>query len=206
MNIVIKISLMIILVGIVLVFWLKWDSIIGKKTLPIPLVNTNTIQNIPSVNIPSQYNQNDKRWSTDLLGNTKEILGNVGCLVSSVAMNLSYYDIDIDPKKLNEALRNIDGYTSAGWLIWGKLEDVTDGKVEVDFPELSHKTIDDLLRVKKPVLAKILIRQTIPHWVLIVGKKDGEYLIYDPLESATYTPISKYNSLIYAIRVLEDGD
>ena len=48
---------MIILIGIVLVFWLKWDSIIGKKTLPIPLVNTNTIQNIPSVNIPSQYNQ-----------------------------------------------------------------------------------------------------------------------------------------------------
>ena len=205
MKINIKILLMItviLLVVLLLVLW-KWDKIVGKKVLPIQTKSTTVGKNIPLIKIPRKYNQNDKRWSSDLLGNTRESLGKIGCLVSSVAMNLSYYNINMNPKKLNEVLSNIDGYTSGGWLIWSKLEDVTDGKVEIYFPKLSHATIDDLLQAKKPVLVKILIRQMIPHWVLIVGKKDNEYIIYDPLDSEIPTSISKYNSLIYAIRVLE---
>ena len=190
------------MVGIVVVFWLKWDRIIDKKTTPIPPVNSQSIQNIPSIPIPNQYNQNDERWSNDLLGNTKESLGNIGCLVSSVAMNLSYYNINIDPKKLNQKLEELDGYTNSGWLIWGKLEDVTENKIKINFPELTYKSIDELLLTKTPVLAKIFIDKRIPHWVLIVGKKEGEYLIYDPLKSDTITNLSNYDSLIYSIRTL----
>ncbi len=199
----IKITIIVILlIGIIFLFWLKWDTIIGKKTTPISPVNSQSIQNIPLIPIPNKYNQNDERWSNDLLGNTKESLGNIGCLVSSVAMNLSYYNINIDPKKLNQKLKELDGYTNSGWLIWGKLEDVTENKIKIKFPELTHKSIDELLLTKTPVLAKIFIDKRIPHWVLIVGKKEGEYFIYDPLKSDTITNLSTYDSLIYSIRTL----
>lgn len=203
MRIGIKITITIILlIGIILLFWLKWDTIIGKKTLPILPINSQTVQDIPLIHIPNLYNQNDIRWSNDLLGDTNERLGNVGCLVSSAAMNLSYYNIDINPKVLNKKLKKLDGYTHSGWLIWKKLEELTEDKIKIKFPKLSHESIDRFLLKKIPVLAKILIDKRIPHWVLIVGKKDGEYLIYDPLKSDALKNISVYDSLIYSIRTV----
>ena len=205
-NIKITITIIVILlIGIIFLLWLKWDTIIGKKTIPISPINPQAIQNIPLIPIPSQYNQNDEKWSNDLLGNTKESLGNIGCLVSSIAMNLSYYNIIIDPKKLNQKLQKIDGYTKDGWLIWDKLKDATENRININFPKLSHKSIDELLLAKTPVLAKIFIDKRIPHWVLIVGKKEGKYLIYDPLKSDTLKNISVYNSLIYSIRIVIDN-
>jgi len=197
-----KKNLFIILIILSIIIWLNQDKIFKPKILPITSKTTIGIQNIKPINIPNKYNQNDKQWRDDLLGNTNEKLGNVGCLISSVAMNLSYYQIFINPKELNKKLKNIAGYTQKGWLIWDKLEDITQNKIQIDFPNLSHETIDNLLLKSTPVLVKILIHKQIPHWVLIVGKKNGTYLIYDPLDSTVPLSISKYNSLIYSIRIL----
>jgi len=47
----------------------------------------------------------------------------------------------------------------------------------------------------------------IPHWVLIVGKDESEYLMRDPLgDGETLGRVSRYNSKIYAIRTLKNGE
>lgn len=48
-----------------------------------------------------------------------------------------------------------------------------------------------------------MIRGTVAHWVLIVGKDGSEYLIKDPLDDGKeLDTLSSYRSGIYAIRVI----
>ncbi|CAA6812225.1 MAG: Unknown protein [uncultured Sulfurovum sp.] len=156
------------------------------------------------IETPKFYNQRDKNWASDKLGNTNETVGKVGCLISSVSMNFSYYDIDINPKVLNQKLKEANGYTNRGWLIWNKLLPISNNKLVVSFPTLSHKNIEKYLLEKKPVLTKVFIHKIIPHWILIVGKKDKEYLMLDPLTNGELTKVSHYGDSIYSIRVLEE--
>ena len=158
---------------------------------------------IVPIQIPNFYNQRDKKWASDTLGNTNETVGKVGCLVSSICMNMSYYQANMTPKELNVKLRELEGYTPRGWLIWSKLEEVTDNRLSISFPKLSHESIERNLLAKKPVLAKVYINKIIPHWILIVGKKNNEYLMLDPLTQGELSNISRYGGYIYSIRVLE---
>ncbi|MFK5975193.1 MAG: cysteine peptidase family C39 domain-containing protein [Sulfurovum sp.] len=189
-------AIIIIVIGLNL--WMERD-----KSKAISNVSITTIKNIPTIDVSAFYKQRDKKWASDKLGNTSETLGKVGCLVCSIGMNLSYYGIDMNPKEINKKLTTVDGYTFRGWLIWNKLSKITEDKVSVLFPKLSHENIDKNLLTNTPVLAKLFIHRIIPHWVLIVGKKDGEYIILDPLAEGKVTNFSSYDSYIYSIRVLK---
>lgn len=200
-----KWKIILLLIGLVLltILWLKRDSFFANRTTAISSVSTTNVKNIDLINVPVFYNQGDKKWAEDKLGNTSETVGKVGCLVSSVGMNLSYYGINMNPKEINEKLTKIEGYTSRGWLIWSKLSTITNEQVQIIFPTLSHENIKKYLLAKEPVLAKVFIARIIPHWVLIVGEKDGEYLMLDPLTEGEPMKLSSYGSYVYSIRVLK---
>jgi hypothetical protein len=62
--------------------------------------------------------------------------------------------------------------------------------------------IDAELAAKRPVIAKIMLMETIPHWVLIVGKDGREYLALDPLnQQRKVIKVSSRSRAIYAVRV-----
>jgi len=185
------------------VLWINKDKFLVDTTHAITAKSTTTIKNIPLIKVPTFYNQRDKSWASDRLGNTDETVGKVGCLISSVGMNLSYYGIGMNPKKINEKLTKVEGFTSRGWLVWSKLSTITNDKVTISFPKLSHENIEKYLLQKEPVLAKLYINRVIPHWVLIVGEKEGEYLMLDPLRDEKPIKFSSYGSYIYSIRVME---
>lgn len=197
-----KIISLLLVLAVLTLLWLKKDKFLASTSTAISSVSTTNVKNIELIKIPNFYNQRDKKWAEFKLGNTNETVGKVGCLVSSVGMNLSYYGINMNPKEINEKLTNIDGYTRRGWLIWSKLSTITNDKVKIGFPTLSHENIENHLLAKEPVLAKVFIKRIIPHWVLIVGKKDGEYLMLDPLTQGEPVKISSYGSYIYSIRVM----
>src|SRR5260221_10453332 len=71
------------------------------------------------LNVP-RFAQADPRWADDLLGPTDSTIGGEGCAVSSAAMVLAYYRVNIDPGVLNAFLTNNDSYTPPGWLSLGK--------------------------------------------------------------------------------------
>jgi len=193
----------ILLAIVVIALWINKEKFLADTSKAITAKSSTTVKNIPLIAIPTFYNQRDKTWASDRLGNTNETVGKVGCLVSSVGMNLSYYGIEMNPKKINEKLTKVEGFTSRGWLVWSKLSIITDEKVTISFPKLSHENIEKYLLQKKPVLAKLYINRVIPHWVLIVGEKEGEYLMLDPLRDEKPIKFSSYGSYIYSIRVME---
>jgi len=198
-----KLILLFILIVVVAVIWLKRDRFLASTTTAISSVSTTNVKNIELIDVPKFYNQRDKTWASDKLGNSSETVGKVGCLVSSVGMNLSYYGINMNPKEINKKLTDIDGYTGRGWLVWSKLSTITEDKIKIVFPNLSHESIEKYLLEKKPVLAKVFIHRVIPHWVLIVGEKDSEYLMLDPLTQGEPTKLSSYGDYVYSIRVME---
>lgn len=198
-----KYKILIALLVVVLVslfLWKKYQPI--ERASAIASVSRLHSQDIEVLKIPSFYKQRDTRWAKDKLGSTSETVGKVGCLVSSICMNFSYYQQDLTPKELNQKLTKSEGYTPRGWLIWNKLHHISNNKLSVVFPKLSHQSIEEALVEKKPILAKVYIHKVVPHWVLIVGKKNNEYLILDPLKDGKISKISDYGDYIYSIRLL----
>lgn len=151
------------------------------------------------------YLQRDPRWANELIGGSKERLSAVGCTISAVSMALAHYGIVLPPDKLNGALKMNDGYTSAGWLKWAAISKVTHQNIFVEIPRsVTHTEIDKALQANQPVIAKILLYRTVPHWVVIIRKTEQEYLIKDPLGNGKDLELlSKFNSPIYAIRIIK---
>ncbi|MCP4154973.1 MAG: hypothetical protein GY757_45035 [bacterium] len=133
------------------------------------------------------------------IGGSNERFGAVGCTIACVSMALAHYKIECLPDKLNELLKENNGFTKKGWLIWNTIPKITNSVVGVEIPcKPGFDLIDAALRKNRPVIAKILINGRIPHWVLIVGKENTEYLIKDPLSTGkTLEKLSKFDSNIY---------
>lgn len=148
------------------------------------------------------YLQNDARWAQEKIGNSKYSMGEAGCLLTSVANVLSDLDIDITPQEVNEKLTEADGYLGAD-LIWYKLHEIipeTDYKYKRIF---NGATIEkDLKNGLLPIVNVRFNKTGVTHWVVIVGAKDGDFLIIDPADR-TLTPIPlATHGKVYAYRVI----
>lgn len=150
------------------------------------------------------YLQKDPEWANEPIGGSNEPLAAVGCVVCSVSMGIAEFGVDIRPDSLTRLLRRHQGFTDRGWLVWDRVFDVTDGRITVDTPNrISHQLIDAALQRGRPVVARILLRDYIQHWVLIVGKDGREYLVKDPLGTGSdLRRLSTYDSQIYSVRVI----
>jgi peptidase C39-like protein len=150
--------------------------------------------------------QNDLQWGAETIGGSYERMATAGCTVTCVAMALSSLGFQTSPLQLCRDLKAQDGFTAQGYLIWGTVESVTNHETRIEFPALTHGAIDAALLENRPVIAKIMLGGTVPHWVLIVGKDGPEYLVMDPLNAKrTLLRLSDRSSKIYAVRVLRQA-
>ena len=144
----------------------------GSGGLPIP---GQIVIEVP------QFFQSDPGWKDDLLGDTPGTLGADGCAVSSGAMVLGFYGMDVNPKQLNRFLSDHQGYEGRGWLKWESAAEFTPGLVEKSYEDLpSHARIDWNLLHGNPLIIRIRRSDGITHFVVIVGKRGFDYLIRDP--------------------------
>jgi ABC-type bacteriocin/lantibiotic exporter with double-glycine peptidase domain len=129
-------------------------------------------------------------------------MAGVGCTLCCLSMALSANGYVIDPLILNREIKKNKGYTKTGLLIWNSVYRITKNKYKVAVPAFpSHSEIDDQLKNKNPVIIKIFLNNVIYHWVLIVGKEENEYLVFDPLNhKKTARLLSEYESKIYSMR------
>lgn len=133
-----------------------------------------------AIEVP-QFFQADPRWRSDRLADTPGNLGGEGCAVSSAAMVLSHYGMEIDPPRLNNFLTRNNGYEGRGWLKWESAAEFTPGIVEKAYEDLpSHALIDWNLLRGNPVIIRVRRPDGITHFVVIVGKRGFDYLIRDP--------------------------
>ena len=63
--------------------------------------------------------QQDPQWKNDLLGfgDPGDTIGYVGCALTATAMLLSGHGYTETPKTLNQKLKNVNGFASAG-IVW----------------------------------------------------------------------------------------
>ena len=157
---------------------------------------------ISGIGIVPYYLQNDPRWATETIGGTGGTMTAAGCTVSCIAMGVSALGHPMDPRDVCAALKRTGGFTGSGQVIWSAVGRITDGAVRIELPSLDYGVIDEELSEKRPVIAKIMLSETVPHWVLIVGKDGQEYLVMDPLnQEKSLVRLSGRSALIHAIRV-----
>ena len=150
------------------------------------------------------FQQNDPRWNFELLGPTIDTMGQAGCAVTSAAMVLSAYGVDIDPQRLNQYLTLHNGYTGEGWLYWEKAAEVAPGgQVERAYEDSpSYALIDQNLLAGNPVIIRLKLRNGHTHFVVIVGKEGWDYMIQDPARGVAWGvyPLKQITDHIEALR------
>lgn len=135
------------------------------------------------------HSQQDPQWKNDILGfgDPGDTIGYVGCALTSVAMLLSGHGYSETPKSLNQKLKNVQGFVSAG-IRWGAVSQL--------YPNVSLKAyipcstsdaplaqIDASLAAGQPAIVQVDSSnapgiQT--HWVVLYAKKGDDYLMLDP--------------------------
>ncbi|MEJ2123318.1 MAG: hypothetical protein P8Y47_00590 [Alphaproteobacteria bacterium] len=153
----------------------------------------------------AHFLQNDPRWAAERMGNPNgDTLQRAGCTIASVAMALTNLGHSFDPGQLNTALTANNGYTSRSWLIWGAISRVTKGGARaVVYREPSQKRLDACLKRGDYPIVKFRIADVIPHWVVVVGKRQGTYYIRDPLiKEPAPIPLTRRTQVLYSVRCI----
>jgi hypothetical protein len=149
--------------------------------------------------------QTDPRWAEEPLGPTSASFGAEGCAVTSAAMVLAYYGVDVDPNRLNQFLTAHDGYTPQGWLYWEKAAAIQPKPIAhyEDLP--SYHLIDKNLLQRNPVIVRVRLAGGLTHFVVISGKQGFDYLIQDPAQpdERTAYPLKELVPRIDALRFYE---
>ena len=154
------------------------------------------------LNVP-QFSQKDTRWNWILLGTSKSNIGGYGCLMVNAAMVARYYGHDVNPAQMNQLLIDNGGYVNGNLFVFGALTDIFPDVV-IDWNNFINcidtpaplGTIDAMLLAGYPVIVMVDFNPSDAdidqHWVTIVGKQNGSYIINDPIDGARVTFESRY--------------
>ncbi len=155
---------------------------------------------------PPFFLQHDAAWGTDKMGVSGSSMGAAGCLVTCCAGAISELGIPVTPGELNRLLSEHGGYTAGGELIWTEIGQAVPGVSYTYSRVFSAATLErDLQNGRLPIVQVQLGVGGPPHWLLVVGARDGEFLVHDPLNrDKEPTPLSRYGR-VYAYRVLTDN-
>ena len=135
------------------------------------------------------HSQQDPQWKNELLGfgDPGDTIGYIGCALTATAMLLSGHGYSETPRTLNQKLKNVQGFVSAG-IRWGAVSQI--------YPKVTLKAfipcstsdaplaqIDAAIAAGQPAIVQVDYSndpgiQT--HWVVLYGKKGDDYLMLDP--------------------------
>jgi hypothetical protein len=192
------------LLAIVLLAGVAWYGLRSRDAPEPPIASSGGSESLDrSIEGVPYWLQNDPRWGSETIGGSDESMAAAGCTVTCAAMALAYLGHQTTPLDLCRELKARDGFTSQGYLVWDRVAALTNGAARVTFPPLTHATLDEAIREGQPVIAKVMLGERVPHWVLIVGKRGSEYLAIDPLNTDRETiRLSDRAARIHAVRVI----
>ena len=133
--------------------------------------------------------QQDLQWKNDLLGfgDPGDTIGYVGCALTSVAMLLSGHGYPETPKSLNQKLKNVDGFVSAG-IRWGAVSEIypnvtLKAYIPCSTSEAPLAQIDAAIASGQPAIVQVdrsPAEGIQTHWVVLYGRRGDDYLMLDP--------------------------
>jgi hypothetical protein len=133
--------------------------------------------------------QQDPQWKSDILGfgDKGDTIGYVGCALTSVSMLLSGHGYPETPKTLNQKLKNVQGFASAG-IRWGAVSQIyphvnLKAFIPCSTSDAPLNLIDAAIAAGQPAIVQV-DHSNAPgiqtHWVVLYGKKGDDYLMLDP--------------------------
>jgi hypothetical protein len=184
--------------GLLFLAWRQWDHRGHLRPSGGLFFPGTVILSVPS------FAQADPRWGGDRLASTQNTLAAEGCAVTSAAMVLAGYGMNLDPGRLNAFLIEHGGYTERGWIYWEVAAEYEPGKVRHAYEDLpSYRLIDWNLLKGNPVIVRVRPRQRGTHFVLVVGKTGFDYIAQDPGAGGRQVPLSEFGSSVEALRFYE---
>src|SRR3990172_3286476 len=138
-----------------------------------------------------KFSQTAPRWRGLLLGlDSESTMGGYGCLLTCVTMAATGFGFAETPASLNEKLKALgpnQGFMSA-MLVWGGISKALPGvtvrrRVDCDNSPAPLADIDAALAAGFPVIVEVDYSNQPGyqyHWIVLYGKKDGDYLFQDP--------------------------
>lgn len=147
----------------------------------------------PSINVKAEqdmrldipfYRQIWEPWGKQYTGFSNDQIEMTGCALTSFAMLLKYYGVDTDPGRLNDWLKTNGGYQGSSSIIWSKVSELTDWKVNyggiINYDNGANLDyINSLLDSGFPIMARVNYLGT-NHYILISGRSGDKYYINDP--------------------------
>lgn len=151
-----------------------------------------------------QFLQTDRRWARQTLGGSHESLETDGCLVTASAMALVNLGFKTDPGDLTNRLKNVNGFTRDGWLVWSGIERATGGVAKTYFYDRKD---DEIVRACLAAGYYPLVKFDLPsrrtHWAVVVKDAPQGFYIRDPMvNSKTPVPLSSRARGIDAVRCI----
>ena len=195
---VLRIGILLFVAGALVFAWEKWS----RKGYIEPsggLFFPRTVL----LKVPS-FAQADPRWGKDRLASTQNTLAAEGCAVTSAAMVLAGFGMDLDPGRLNAFLNENSGFTERGWIYWEAAAEYEPGKVRHAYEDLpSYRLIDWNLLRGNPVIVRVRPPGRSTHFVLVVGKAGFDYIAQDPGSGGRQLPLHEFSSQVEALRFYE---
>jgi hypothetical protein len=139
---------------------------------------------LPLLAVPF-FSQQVGRWVNDKLGTDGPLISRKGCALTSAAMVMAYYGVDIDPGRLNAKIGR-DGYDENYQLYWSAVRDICHtrenqieytGSANADFDRLNEE-----LDESYPVIAWVKSSEVPMHFIVFRGKTEGKYHFLDPAD------------------------
>ncbi len=141
------------------------------------------------------YNQRDSSWFYTTIGNSSEILGRVGCLITSSAMVASHYGKNLTPADIAHSTNPF--YADTAYMVFNSWS--VNG-VTVSRTAISKDKIDDEINAGRPVIAGLNTGAG-THFVVLKGKNDHGYIMNDPyMENGYDKPFSDTYSFSQVFR------
>jgi|GEM_PF-4398450 len=164
---------LIMILAIIIVFAAHSTFVLANRMMEVPF-----------------FSQVNPDWKEKFLDNSPFTIGASGCALTSTAMLVSYYGVDTDPSRLNQALTPIGGIDIHGILHWDIVPQVCEGKIEwierIDgcekTPEICWNRIETEIDLGYPVIADLRTPAGNQHFIVFKGQVGENYYFYDPAD------------------------
>ena len=121
------------------------------------------------------FSQRDSRWCNSLIGHSDMTIGQVGCLINSVAMVNKSKGADITPLGIaNNPIFFLPNRPYQAYMLLP-----FPSFVDQSFVGISKSAIDEELGKDNPVIVHISLGGD-GHWIVLVKKDGDDYIINDP--------------------------
>ncbi len=135
------------------------------------------------------FSQGDPAWAGDKLGDcADETIGSAGCAITAVAMAMTSLGVDVNPKTLNDYLRNNGGYSEGCLVNWDQASKM-DGPAGVQWVHAGTLASPEALRNGLDQGKRVIAKSTrfSQHWVFIDdydngGTDWGDFNYLDPFD------------------------